>query len=64
MHNWFPTITKIERVFNLEQEKKFEQAKLVAFGMHVGEKFHGTDLVLMLIAFINPFFCKKLVRFI
>jgi hypothetical protein len=42
MHNWFPTIEKIERVFNLELEKKFEEAKTEAFGMHVGEKFHGT----------------------
>ena len=27
-HNWFPTITKIERVTNLELEKKFEAANL------------------------------------
>ena len=40
---WFPTITKIERVTNLELEKKFELAKSKAFGDHIDTKFHGTS---------------------
>ena len=43
MHNWFPKVTKIEKVINLELEKKFEAAKSKAFGDHIDEKFHGTD---------------------
>jgi hypothetical protein len=42
MHNWFPSIVKIEKVFNLELEQKFEEAKASAFGTHIGQKFHGT----------------------
>ena len=42
MHNWFPSIVKIEKVINLELEQKFEEAKLEAFGTHIGQKFHGT----------------------
>ena len=42
-HNWFPTITKIERVTNLELEKKFEGAKSRAFGDYIDTKFHGTS---------------------
>ena len=42
-HNWFPTITKIEKVTNLELEKKFEAAKSRAFGDYIDTKFHGTS---------------------
>ena len=42
MHNWFPSIVKIERVVSFELEQKFEEAKLEAFGTHIGQKFHGT----------------------
>ena len=42
-HNWFPTIIKIERVTNLELEKKFEGAKSRAFGDYIDTKFHGTS---------------------
>ena len=42
-HNWFPTITKIERVTNLKLEKKFEAAKSRAFGYYIDTKFHGTS---------------------
>ncbi len=42
-HNWFPTITKIEKVTNLELEKKFEAAKSTAFGDYIDTKFHGTS---------------------
>ena len=43
MHNWFPNVTKIEKVTNLTLEKKFEEAKSKAFGVHIDEKFHGTS---------------------
>jgi hypothetical protein len=43
MHNWFPQVTKIEKVTNLVLEKKFEEAKSKAFGDHIAQKFHGTD---------------------
>ncbi|XP_028413034.1 NFX1-type zinc finger-containing protein 1-like [Dendronephthya gigantea] len=43
MHNWFPKVTKIEKVTNYELEKKFEIAKSKAFGDHIDENFHGTD---------------------
>ena len=43
MHNWFPKVTKIERVTNLKLEKKFNEAKAKAFGHHIDEKFHGTS---------------------
>ena len=42
-HHWFPSITKIEKVTNLELEKKFEVAKSKAFGDHIDIKFHGTS---------------------
>ena len=42
MHNFFPTIARIEKVVNFALEKKFEEAKLEAFGTHIGQKFHGT----------------------
>ena len=43
MHNWSPKVTRIEKVTNLVLEKKFEEAKSVAFGDHIDAKFHGTD---------------------
>ena len=45
MHNWFPTIKKIEKVTNFELEQKFEEAKARAFGTHIALKFHGTSIV-------------------
>ena len=42
-HNWYPSVTKIEKVTNLELEKKFEEAKSKAFGDHIDTKFHGTS---------------------
>ena len=42
-HHWFPNITKIEKVANLELEKRFEEAKSKAFGNHIDTKFHGTS---------------------
>ncbi|CAB3999613.1 partial [Paramuricea clavata] len=42
-HRWFPTITKIEKITNLELEKKFEEAKYRAFGDYIDTKFHGTS---------------------
>ena len=42
-HNWFPAITKIEKVTNLVLEKKFEEAKSRAFGDYIDTKFHGTS---------------------
>ena len=42
-HLWFPTITKIEKVTNLELEQKFEAAKFRAFGDYIDTKFHGTS---------------------
>jgi hypothetical protein len=42
MHNFFPTIVRIEKVTNFALEQKFEEAKLEAFGTHVSQKFHGT----------------------
>ena len=43
MHNWFPKVTRIEKVTNNALEKKFEEAKCMAFGDHIDTKFHGTD---------------------
>ena len=43
MHQWFPNITKIEKVTNLRLEKKFEVAKSKAFGDYLDDKFHGTS---------------------
>ena len=42
-HKWFPTITKIEKVTNLELERKFEAAKSRASGDYIDTKFHGTS---------------------
>ncbi|XP_046847639.1 uncharacterized protein LOC124441242 [Xenia sp. Carnegie-2017] len=42
-HKWFPRITKIEKVTNLELEQKFETAKSKAFGDYIDTKFHGTS---------------------
>ncbi|XP_046847641.1 NFX1-type zinc finger-containing protein 1-like [Xenia sp. Carnegie-2017] len=42
-HKWFPRITKIEKVTNLELEKNFETAKSKAFGDYIDTKFHGTS---------------------
>ena len=42
-HKWFPTITKIEKITNLELEKKFEAAKSRASGDYIDTKFHGTS---------------------
>jgi hypothetical protein len=43
MYNWFPMVTKIEKVTNLVLEKKFEEAKSRAFGYFIAPKFHGTS---------------------
>lgn len=43
MHNWYPHVTKIEKVYNLELEAKYEEYKTEAFGDHEDRKFHGTD---------------------
>ena len=42
-HQWFPTVTNIEKVTNLVLEKKFEEAKSKAFGDYIDTKFHGTS---------------------
>ncbi|XP_046849228.1 NFX1-type zinc finger-containing protein 1-like [Xenia sp. Carnegie-2017] len=42
-HKWFPRITKIEKVTNLDLEKKFEIAKSKAFREYIDTKFHGTS---------------------
>ena len=42
-HHWFPKITRIEKVTNLELEKSFEMAKSKAFGDYIDTKFHGTS---------------------
>ena len=42
-HHWFPKITRIEKVTNLELEKNFEVAKSKAFGEYIDTKFHGTS---------------------
>jgi hypothetical protein len=43
MHNWYPRITKIEKVENLERELLFEEYKTQAFSDYAELKFHGTD---------------------
>jgi hypothetical protein len=43
MHNWYPVITKIEKVENLERDLLFEEFKTKAFGDYEDLKFHGTD---------------------
>ena len=42
IHNWWPTITKIEKVTNLKLEKKYEEAKLALVSQYEDLKFHGT----------------------
>ena len=42
MHNFFPTVTKIEKVVNKELELKFQKALTTVHGDHVDHKFHGT----------------------
>jgi hypothetical protein len=43
MHNWYPDITKIERVVNTALEANFEAAKRNAFTQSTDYKFHGTS---------------------
>ena len=43
MHHWFPEVTKIEKITNIELETKFEEAKSKAFGKFTAWKFHGTS---------------------
>ena len=43
MHNWHPDVKKIEKVHNLQLERKFEKAKLSCHGTHIDAKFHGTN---------------------
>jgi hypothetical protein len=43
MHNWYPHITKIEKVHNLELEAQYEEYRASAFGDLEDLKFHGTD---------------------
>jgi hypothetical protein len=43
MHNWHPDVKKIEKVHNLQLERKFEKAKLSCHGTHIEAKFHGTN---------------------
>ena len=42
VHNWFPVITKIEKIRNIDLELKFENAKLRCFERFTDMKFHGT----------------------
>ena len=42
-HNWCPVVTRIEKVSNTEQLKKFQEVKITGFGDYVDLKFHGTD---------------------
>ena len=41
-HNWCPVVTRIEKVSNTEQLKKFQEVKITGFGDYVDLKFHGT----------------------
>jgi hypothetical protein len=43
MHNWYPNVTKVEKVQNLKLEIEYEKYKSIAFGEHEDLKFHGTD---------------------
>ncbi len=43
MHGWYPYITKIEKIYNLKLEAKYEEYKTKAFGLYEDFKFHGTD---------------------
>ena len=43
MHNWYKSVTKIDKITNYRLEEKYENAKLSAFGSHEAEKFHGTS---------------------
>ena len=42
MHNWKPTITKIEKISNPCLEKKFNAARKRCTGKYTALKFHGT----------------------
>jgi hypothetical protein len=42
VHNWWPTITKIEKVTNWKLEKKYEEARGKMNGTFEDFKFHGT----------------------
>jgi hypothetical protein len=43
VHNWWPTVTKIEKVMNLRVEKIYFQAKLKVTNDYEDLKFHGTS---------------------
>ena len=43
MHNWLPTVFKIEKVTNWKVEKKYEEAKLKLKHFYEARKFHGTS---------------------
>jgi hypothetical protein len=43
MHNWYPNVTKVEKVHNLWLEKEYAKYKATAVGEHEDLKFHGTD---------------------
>ena len=43
MHNWYPRITCIEKVHNLQLEFNYEKYRSQAFGDHEDLKFHGTS---------------------
>ena len=42
VHNWNPTVTKIEKIVNPTLKKKFEAAKTRCSGRYTALKFHGT----------------------
>lgn len=42
IHGWYRDVVKIEKITNLELEKRFEEAKGKAFGDLVSMKYHGT----------------------
>ena len=42
MHNWKPTITKIQKISNPSLEMKFNAAKTRCFGKYIALKCHGT----------------------
>ncbi|TRY69333.1 hypothetical protein TCAL_04452 [Tigriopus californicus] len=43
MHNWSPTITRIQLVKNLDREIAYEKFKSKGFGTYEDLKFHGTS---------------------
>ena len=45
VHNWNPSITKIQEIVNPKLELKFERAKLNCFDNYIDQKFHGTQEV-------------------